>query len=189
MQPVVIGDVMWEPSPEVISKSRLKRFMDQHGIATFGELLKRADEDIEWFWDAAIKDIDIAFYRHYDKVVDLSNGKPWATWWIGGRMNIVQSCLDRYRGTESASKLAIIWEGEPGEVRKLTYRELDQQVCKLAGVLRRLGIRPGDRVGVFMPMCPEVAISVLAIAKIGAVIIPLFSGYGPEAIASMLRDA
>jgi acetyl-CoA synthetase len=188
MQPVVIGDVMWEPSPDVISKSRLKRFMDQHGIETFADLLKRADEDIEWFWDAAIKDIDIAFYRHYDKVVDLSNGKPWATWWIGGRMNIVQSCLDRYRGTESASKLAVIWEGEPGEVRKLTYREVDQQVCKLAGVLRRLGIRPGDRVGIFMPMCPEVAISVLATAKIGAVIIPLFSGYGPEAIASRLRD-
>jgi acetyl-CoA synthetase len=188
MQPVVIGDVMWEPSPEVISKSRLKRFMDQHGIETFAELLKRADDDIEWFWDAAIKDIDIAFYRHYDKVVDLSKGKPWATWWIGGRMNIVQSCLDRYRGTASHDKLAIIWEGEPGEVRKLTYRELDQQVCKLAGVLRRLGIRLGDRVGVFMPMCPEVAISVLAIAKIGAVFIPLFSGYGPEAIASRLRD-
>jgi acetyl-CoA synthetase len=188
MQPVVIGDVMWEPSPEVISKSRLKRFMDQHGIQTFAELLKRADDDIEWFWDAAIKDIDIAFYRPYDKVVDLSEGKPWARWWIGGRMNIVQSCLDRYRGTESHDKLAIIWEGEPGEVRKLTYRELDQQVCKLAGVLRRLGIRPGDRVGVFMPMCPEVAISLLAIVKIGAVIIPLFSGYGPEAIASRLRD-
>src|SRR5258706_13620878 len=82
MQPVVIGDVMWEPSPEVISKSRLKRFMDQHGIATFAELLKRADEDIEWFCDAAIKDIDIAFYRHYDKVVDLSEGTPWARWWI-----------------------------------------------------------------------------------------------------------
>jgi acetyl-CoA synthetase len=188
MQPVVIGDVMWEPSPEVISKSRLKRFMDQHGIETFTELLKRADEDIEWFWDAAIKDIDIAFYRHYDKVVDLSRGKPWATWWVGGRMNIVQSCLDRYRDTEARDKLALVWEGEPGEVRKLTYGDLDRQVCKLAGALRRLGIRPGDRIGIFMPMCPEVAISVLATAKVGAVIIPLFSGYGPEAIASRLRD-
>jgi acetyl-CoA synthetase len=188
MQPVVIGDVMWEPSPEVIARSRLKRFMDQHGVESFAELLKRADDDIEWFWDAAIKDIDIAFYRHYDKVVDLSKGKPWATWWVGGRMNIVQSCLDRYRDSESRDKLALIWEGEPGEVRKLTYGELDQQVCKLAGALRKLGIRPGDRVGVFMPMCPEVAISVLATAKIGAVIIPLFSGYGPEAIASRLRD-
>ena len=188
MQPVLIGDVIWEPSPEVIARSRLKQFMNKHGIETFADLLKRADADIEWFWDAAIKDIDIAFYRHFDTVVDLSKGKPWAKWWIGGRMNIVQSCLDRYRDREAHDKLAIIFEGEPGDVRKLTYAELDRQVCKLAGALRKLGVRPGDRVAIFMPMCPEVAISVLATAKIGAVIIPLFSGYGAEAIASRLRD-
>src|ERR1700694_3878505 len=112
MQPVVIGDVIWEPSPGVIAKSRLKRFMDQHGIATFPELLRRADEDIEWFWDAAIKDIDIAFYRHYDQVVDLSAGKEWAKWWIGGRMNIVQSCLDPPPGSEVHHKGAPIWGGK-----------------------------------------------------------------------------
>src|SRR5216684_3839925 len=188
MQPVVIGDVIWEPSPDVIARSRLRRFMDQHGIGTFPELLKRADEDIEWFWDAAIKDIDIAFYRHYDRVVDLSAGKEWAKWWIGARMNIVQSCLDRHRDREFHDKVALIWEGEPGDVRRLTYGELDVQVCRLAGALRRLGVRPGDRVGIFMPMCPEVAVSVLATAKVGAVIIPLFSGYGPEAIATRLQD-
>src|SRR6266853_1034702 len=188
MQPVVIGDVIWEPSPDVIARSRLKQFMDRHGIETFPELLKRADEDIEWFWDAAIKDIDIAFYRHYDRVVDLTHGKAWAQWWIGGRMNIVQSCLDRHRDQEFHDKVALIWEGEPGDVRRLTYGELDQEVCRLAGALRRLGVRPGDRVGIFMPMCPEVAISVLATAKVGAVIIPLFSGYGPEAIATRLQD-
>ncbi len=188
MQPVVIGDVIWEPSPDVIAKSRLKRFMDEHGIETFAELLRRADEDIEWFWDAAIKDIDIAFYRHYDRVVDLSAGKEWAKWWIGARMNIVQSCLDRHRDREFHDKVALIWEGEPGDVRRLTYGELDVQVCRLAGALRRLGVRPGDRVGIFMPMCPEVAVSVLATAKVGAVIIPLFSGYGPEAIATRLQD-
>src|SRR6202521_4790224 len=189
MQPVVIGNVIWEPSADVIAKSRLKRFMDKHGIATFRDLLKRADDDIEWFWDAAIKDIDIAFYRHYDKVVDLSQGKEWAKWWIGGRMNIVQSCLDRHRDREFHDKLALVWEGEPGDVRKLTYGELDVEVCRLAGALRRLGVRAGDRVGIYMPMCPEVAISVLATAKIGAVIIPIFSGYGAEAIATRLQDA
>lgn len=188
MQPVVIGDVIWKPSDEVVAKSRLKRFMGRHDIATFGDLLHRADADIEWFWDAAIKDIDIAFYRHYDQVVDLSKGKQWATWWRGGRMNIVHSCLDRHRDEEFHDKTALIWEGEPGEVRKMTYGELHAEVCRLAGALRRLGIRPGDRVGIFMPMCPEVAVSVLAVAKIGAVIIPLFSGYGPEAIATRLKD-
>jgi acetyl-CoA synthetase len=188
MQPVVIGDVIWEPSKEVIARSRLKRFMERHGIATYPELLQRADDDLEWFWDAAIKDIDVALYRKYDAVVDLSQGKQWAKWWIGARMNIVESCLDRHRESELRDKPALIWEGEPGEVRTLTYGELDRQVCRLAGAVRRLGVRPGDRVGIFMPMCPEVAIAVLAVAKVGAIIIPLFSGYGPEAIATRLKD-
>jgi acetyl-CoA synthetase len=188
VQPVVIGDVIWRPSREVVDKSRLKRFMDRHGIEGFPELLRRADQDIEWFWDAAVKDIDVAFFRQYERVVDLSEGKAWAKWWIGARMNIVQSCLDRHRDGDRRNKTAIIWEGEPGDVRKLTYDELDQQVSRLAGALRRLGVVKGDRIGIFMPMCPEVAVSVLAAAKIGAVIIPLFSGYGPEAIATRLRD-
>jgi acetyl-CoA synthetase len=188
MQPVVIGDVIWEPSSSVVERSRLKRFMDRYGIDTFDELLERADADIEWFWDAAIKDIDVGFYEPYEKVVDLSQGKAWAKWWVGGRMNIIDTCLDRHREGDLRNKPAIIWEGEPGEVRKLTYLELDKQTSRLAGALRRLGVRQGDRVGIFMPMCPEVAVSVLAAAKIGAVIIPLFSGYGPEAIATRLRD-
>src|SRR6266480_4652568 len=157
VQPVVIGDVIWEPSPEVIQRSRLKRFMDRHGIETFDELLRRADDDIEWFWDAVIKDLGVAFYRDYDKVVDLSQGKAWARWWIGARMNIIASCLDRHRDGEFASKPAIIWEGEPGDSRTMTYGELDQQVSRLAGALRKLGVRQGDRIGIFMPMCPEVA--------------------------------
>jgi acetyl-CoA synthetase len=188
VQPVVIGDVIWRPSREVVERSRLKRFMDRHGIETFEGLLRRSDEDIEWFWDAAVKDIDVAFFRQYEKVVDLAEGKAWAKWWIGARMNIVHSCLDRHRDGDDRNKTAIIWEGEPGDVRKLTYGELDQQVSRLAGALRRLGVVKGDRIGIFMPMCPEVAVSVLATAKIGAVIIPLFSGYGPEAIATRLRD-
>src|SRR5438270_4753395 len=187
-QPVVIGDVMWEPSADVVERSRLKRFMDRHGIETFDELLKRADDDVEWFWDAAIKDIDVAFYKPYEKVVDVSRGNAWARWWVGGRMTIVPSCLDRHRDGEFRDKPAILWEGEPGEVRELTYGELDGQVSRLAGALRRLGLAQGDRIGIFMPMCPEVAVTALAAAKIGAVIIPLFSGYGPEAIATRLRD-
>src|SRR5437870_1750280 len=115
MQPVVIGDVIWEPSPEVIARSRLKRFMDRHRIETFDELLKRADDDIEWLWDAAVKDLNVAFYRDYDKLVDLSQGKAWARWWIGARMNIVASCLDQHRDGEFAHKPAIVREGGTGD--------------------------------------------------------------------------
>src|SRR5258708_9289859 len=113
---------MWEPSPEVISKSRLKRFMDQHGIETFAELLKRADDDIEWFWDAAIQDVDIAFYRHYDKVVDMSKGKPWATWWIGGGGEILPRRPRPHRGHHTQPKHPRALGGGPCDGRRVALK-------------------------------------------------------------------
>jgi len=188
MQPVVIGDVIWEPSPEVVERSRLRQFMDRHQIGSFEELVERAGRDYAWFWDAMVHDLGIHFYKGYDRVVDISRGEPWAKWWIGGKMNIVSSCLDRHLERGLGDKLALIWEGEDGEVRRLTYAQLSAEVCRFAGALRRLGVEKGDRVGLFMPLTPEVAIALLACAKLGAVFIPLFSGYGPGAIASRLND-
>jgi acetyl-CoA synthetase len=103
-------------------------------------------------------------------------------------MNIVASCLDQHLEAGAADRPAVVWEGEPGEVRRLTYGELDREVSRLAAGLRSLGVEQGDRVGVFMPLVPETAIALLACARIGAVFIPLFSGYGAEAIASRLQD-
>ena len=188
MQPVVIGDVIWEPTPEVIERSRLRQFMDRQQIGSFEELVERAGRDYAWFWDAMVHDLGIHFYKGYDRVVDISRGEPWAKWWIGGKMNIVSSCLDRHLERGLGDKLALIWEGEDGEVRRLTYAQLSAEVCRFAGALRRLGVEKGDRVGLFMPLTPEVAIALLACAKLGAVFIPLFSGYGPGAIASRLND-
>jgi len=188
MQPVVIGDVIWEPTPEVVEKSRLRQFMDRQQIGSFEELVERAGRDYAWFWDAMVHDLGIHFYKGYDRVVDISRGEPWAKWWIGGKMNIVSSCLDRHLERGLGDKLALIWEGEDGEVRRLTYAQLSAEVCRFAGALRRLGVEKGDRVGLFMPLTPEVAIALLACAKLGAVFIPLFSGYGPAAIASRLND-
>ena len=188
MQPVVIGDVIWEPPPEVVERSRLQRFMTRHGISSFAELVERSGRDYAWFWDAMIHDLGIHFYKGYEQVVDVSKGVPWAKWWIGGKLNIVASCLDRHLERGQGAKPALIWEGEDGEVRRLTYQELNAEVCKFASALRRLGIEKGDRVGLFMPLTPAVAIALLACAKIGAVYIPLFSGYGPGAISSRLND-
>jgi acetyl-CoA synthetase len=188
MQPVVIGDVLWEPNQEVIERSRLKRFMDRHGIGDVQELQRRSTTDLEWFWDATVKDLGIRFQEPYERVIDLSDGIEWARWFTGARMNIVASCLDRWVDGPSSDKPAVIWEGEPGEVRRLSYRELDAEVCRLACGLRQLGIGRGDRVGVFMPLVPETAVALLACAKLGAIILPLFSGYGAAAIANRLND-
>ncbi|MBJ7600163.1 AMP-binding protein [Candidatus Nephthysia bennettiae] len=189
MQPVVIGDVVWEPSPAVIERSRLKRFMDRHGVAGWDELLARSTSDIEWFWEAVVEDLGIRFRRPYQAVLNRSRGSEWATWFPGAEMNIADSCLDRWLEGPLADKPALIWEGEPGEVRTLSYRELDREVDGLARGLRRLGVEKGERVAIFMPMTPEVAIALLACARLGAIALPLFSGYGPGAIASRLNDA
>jgi acetyl-CoA synthetase len=188
MQPVVIGDVLWEPTPEIIRRSRLRRFMDANGTADLAELQRRSTEEPDWFWDAVVHDLGIRFHRPYDRVVDLSDGVEWARWWPGAEMNIVASCLDQWLEGPTADRVAVRWEGEAGEVRLLTYRELDAEVNRLARALRRLGVGRGDRVGVFMPLVPETATALLACAKLGAISLPLFSGYGATAIASRLND-
>ncbi|MGH9783722.1 MAG: AMP-binding protein, partial [Terriglobia bacterium] len=172
--------------------SRLAAFMRAHGIATFDELMRRSTEDAEgiaWFWDAVLRDLDIRFSKPYAKIVDLSRGDPWARWCVGGELNIVTNCLDKWLGTPVENQIALRWEGEDGAVRALTYGELHAEVLRMAAALRRLGIKKGDVVGIFMPMVPEIAVAFLAIARIGAIVLPLFSGYGVEAIASRLKAA
>ncbi|MSO21580.1 MAG: AMP-dependent synthetase [Acidobacteria bacterium] len=170
--------------------------MRRHGIATFDELMRRSTEDIAWFWNAVIADLDIRFRVPYDKVVDLSRGEPWAQWCIGGRMNIVDNCLDKWTAAGAAppqgsraGHIAVRWEGEEGATRALSYGELNAQVSQMAAALRSLGVGKGDVVAIFMPMTVEIAVALLAIAKIGAIILPLFSGYGAEAVASRLRSS
>jgi acetyl-CoA synthetase len=175
--------------------------MRAHGIATFDELMRRSTEDsddpggpedprgIAWFWDAVIQDLDIRFAKPYSQVVDLSQGDPWPRWCVGGELNIVQSCLDKWLGTPTENQAALHWEGEDGAVRSLTYAELHAEVCRTAAALRRLGVRKGDVVAIFMPMIPEIVVALFAVARIGAIVLPLFSGYGPQAVASRLIAA
>ena len=188
MQPVVIGDVVWRPTPETIARSRLARFIEKCGARDLADLRRRADADPAWFWDAAVKDVGIDFARPYDRVLDTADGIEWARWWRGAEMNIVSTCIDQHVRAGRGDRDAVVWEGEPGEVRRLTFRELHVEVSRLAGGLRALGIEGGDRVGVFMPMVPETAVALLACFRIGAVVIPLFSGYGAGAIAGRLGD-
>src|SRR5439155_2671711 len=144
---------------------------------------------IAWFWDTVVRDLDIQFYKPYSQVVDLSQGKPWAHWCVGGEMNIVHNLLDKYTDTKVDKKLAIKSEIEEGTTRALTYKELRDQVDRMANALRVLGLGKGDAIGVFMPMVPEIVVAMLAIIQIGGIFLPLFSGFGAAAIASRLSDA
>lgn len=181
--------IVWRPDREVVRRSRLKRFIDQHQLGSLDALMARSTEDVAWFWGAVFQDLEVEFYEPYTQVVDLSRGPQWPTWCVGARMNIVHNCLDKWIGTPTQNRVALRWEGEEGTVRLLTYRDLFRQVNRVAAALRTAGLGRGDAVGLYMPMTPEIVIALLAIAKIGGVILPLFSGFGPGAVATRLVDA
>jgi acetyl-CoA synthetase len=174
----------WTPSAAYIERSRLRAFALKNDRADYAALLRWSTEDLEGFWAATERDLHISWRTPYTHVLDTSRGIPWTTWWTGGRMNYVATAL-RHDG----DRVAVIAEGEEGTVRTLTYRELSDQVASFASGLRSLGVKPGDRVAVYLPLTVECAVAVLAIGAIGAVLIPIFSGYGAEAIAGRLRDA
>ena len=181
--------IVWRPSEEYVRQSRLKRFMDRHGIATLENLMARSTDDIAWFWEAVFKDLGIEFYEPYEQVVDLSQGIQWPQWCTGSKLNITHNCLDKWMGTPTQNRVAVRWEGEEGSTRLLTYRDLFREVNRMASALRGAGLGKGDAIGLYMPMVPEIVIALLAIAKIGGIILPLFSGFGPGAIATRLADA
>jgi acetyl-CoA synthetase len=183
------GQFVWHPPPELIAQSNLQRFIEKHALGSYGELMRRSTTDIAWFWDSVLRDLDIQFYKPYSDVVDLSEGKQWAHWCVDGAMNIVHNLLDKYADTKIDQKLAIKSEIEDGTRRELTYKELRDQVDRMANSLRNLGLGKGAAIGVFMPMVPEIVVAMLAIIKIGGIFLPLFSGFGAAAIVSRLNDA
>ena len=183
------GEIVWEPTPDHIEKAHLTAFMRQHGIPDFDALMQRSTEDVSWFTDAVLKYLKIEFYKPYIKVANFEKGIQWAEWCVGGQMNIVHNCVDKYVGTPTEHAAAFIWEGEEGESRSISYGELHAQVNQAANALRELGLGKGDAVGIYMPMIPEIVVALLAIAKIGGIILPLFSGYGVSAVTTRLVDA
>jgi acetyl-CoA synthetase len=183
------GEFVWHPTPELIAQSNLQQFIEKHGLGSYDELMRRSTTDIAWFWDTVLRDLDVQFYKPYSRVVDLSDGKPWAHWCVDGEMNIVHNMIDKYAGTPVDERIAIKSEIEDGTTRTLTYKELRAEVNKMAAALRGLGLGKGDAIGVFMPMVPEIVVAMLAIIKIGGIFLPLFSGFGAAAIVSRLKDA
>jgi acetyl-CoA synthetase len=185
-------EIVWRPDPEEARASRLGRFLEKHGLASVQELRERAARDLDsvaWFWDEVMRDLGLEWDEPYASVLDASRGIPWTTWWVGGKLNYVRNAVDRHARGARADADAIVYESEEGDVRRLTYRELHEETCRVAGALRSLEVGKGDRVGIFLPMNPECVVATLAVSKIGAIFIPIFSGYGADAVAQRLQDS
>jgi len=180
--------IVWRPSPEVVERANVTRLMRAHGIATEEELIERSTSDVEWFWDAAIRDLGLEFFEPSTSILDTSRGVEWATWFGGGSVNLAHNCVDRW-AERTPHAPAIAWEGEEGTTRRVSYRELREASDRLANGLAALGVRSLDAVGIFLPPTPEAVVAVMACSKLGAVWLPLFSGFGADAVTKRLEDA
>ena len=179
----------WYPTPELLTDSNVGRFMTAHGFTDFEALRQRSIDEPEWFWNAFIEFVGLPFTTPYTAVVDESRGIEWATWFTDGRLNVAAVCVDRWADDRARRDLpAILWEGEDGEPRSVTYAELRVMTDAIAGGLAARGVGEGDAVGVFLPMLPETVATVMAVAKLGAIFLPIFSGYGAEAVAVRLEE-
>ncbi|HEX7098510.1 MAG TPA: AMP-binding protein [Acidimicrobiia bacterium] len=179
--------IVWRPDEERASRTHTARFMAKHGIAAYGDLYARSIEDPAWFWDAVVEYLGIPFITPYREVVDVSRGPQWATWFVGGELNLSAACVDRWAELQPDMP-AVIGEREGSDSLTWSFSELKETVGRLAAGLVRLGVEPGDAVGVFLPMSPEAIAAFLATARVGGIFIPIFSGYAAEAVASRLLD-
>ena len=182
-------EIVWTPSAEVLERANVVRLMRRHGIDDYRSLVQRSIDEPEWFWPAAIEDMGLELFEPWEQVVDLSRGPEWGTWFTGARLNIAWNCVHRWAAGPRAGAEAAIGLGEDGSRRSLTFAELSHEVVKLAEALLRLGVEPGDRVATYLPMSPEVAIASHACAHIGAVQVPIFSGFAAPAVAQRLQDS
>ncbi len=180
--------VVWWPDHDTVENANLTRFMRALGIESFEALNEYASAQPAEFNDALIRFLDYRFQRPYEQVLDLGEGLPFARWCVGGQTNVVLNCIDRRRGTERYQQEALVWEGEDGQVSSWTFADLDRETCRLAWGLRQLGLGRGDVVGMYLPNLQQAAAAMLAVAKIGAILLPMFSGFGADAIAQRLND-
>ena len=180
--------VVWRPDSTTVEQANLTRFMRALDVDSFEALNARASQDPAWFHDQLIRFLDYRFERPYEQVLDLGEGKPFAHWCVGGETNVVTNCLDRRRSTDAYGQTALVWEGEDGAVTTWRFADLDRETSRLAWGLRSLGIGRGDVVGMYLPNLPHAAAAMLAVAKIGAIVLPMFSGFGADAITQRLID-
>jgi acetyl-CoA synthetase len=180
--------IAWEPGEYTIERSRLRGLMARMRVTRLQELYAEVARDPEGYWRHVLADLDLEWHQPFERVWDLANGKAWPRWFPGAGFNYVTSALERHARGAARDRTAVIWEGDDESTRTLTFGELEALTNRMANALQGLGVGRGDRVGIFLPMLPETVAVTLACGKLGAIYVPLFSGYGEEAIVSRLDD-
>jgi len=168
---------LFYPDKSVVKQARIKEY---------DNLYKESITDREGFWEKEAG--DLFWYKKWEKVLDDSN-KPFYKWFTGGKTNVVANAIDRHLSSETSNKLALIWEGEPGDMQTFSYFALNREVSKFANVLKAMGAKKGDIITIYMPQIPEIIIAMLACAKIGAAHNVVYGGFSVEALAERISDA
>ena len=181
-----LNDVVWSPSPERVERANITRLLRRLGCADYHDLHRVSIDEPERFWPELIDDLGLEFSQPWERVLDVSGGPEWATWFVGARLNIAENCVHRWRDLPGE---AAVFRGEDGTRSALTWSDLSREVTQVAEALVELGVREGDRVALFLPMSPAVAVASHACAHIGAVQVPVFSGFAAPAIAARLEDS
>jgi len=185
-----VAGAVWTPSTKDIERSRLAAAMKRWGFSSLEKLHRASIKNPDWFWPAAAEDLGIPLQGKVEKVLDTSAGHAFPRWFTGATINAVEGCVDRNAADpEQAVRAALIFEADSGQRREMSFAELKIEVDRFAAGLRRLGVKKGDRVAMFMPPVPEAAVTVMACAKLGAISVPAFSGYGSESLATRLQAA
>lgn len=181
--------ICFHPSEAMVNGANVTGFMKKHGIGTYESLLEKAANDPDWFYPAVFEELSIPWMKGYERVLDVSGGPELPLWFKGGLTNLYLYGLQKHIDQGNGGRTALIWEGEDGAVIRKTFREIKRETDRLAAGLKALGIRKGDAVGIFVPQIPEIPAILFACAKIGAIAVPCFSGFGTDAVAARLTDA
>ncbi|MFW6003215.1 MAG: AMP-binding protein [Halanaeroarchaeum sp.] len=186
-----VDEVVHEPDRSFVESTNVWAFMQARGIEDYDDLVSRASADIEWFWDEVVQYLGLEFYDDYDAVRENADGPQFTDWYVGGTLNVAHNVVDRHARVDTGTRnhVATIWEGESGAVREVTFHELHEESNRVANALERRDVGRGDTVALYMPMVPEVVSILYGIFKAGAIAVPVFSGFGTDAVATRLDES
>lgn len=179
---------VFTPSGYEWKGTRLARFIERHGYGSLDQLQEDAERDAPLFWDRVVSEVGLEWATPYTQTLDMRDGIMWPRWFVGGRLDLVDNIVGKH-ARRHPDKVAVRWEGDAGEERRITYAELAREVDGMAAGLRALGAGEGSRIAIYLPMVPEAAVILLAAAKIGAISVPMFSGYSADSVVQRVQDA